>query len=179
LEIKSILRTASYREKALIAGALALLFVFLIYQVVYVPLMRTRDELGGEKLELENSFGSHELLAERYLASRSTYEQYRSRLERKKSLSVLTYLENEAQSAGIRENIEYIRPKGTELKNGINASTVEMKIDAIAARELLLFLASIEQHREGLLISYLRLKPFYKEKDKTDVIVRVTDITVE
>jgi hypothetical protein len=179
VEIKSILRNASYREKALLIGALALLIMFLIYQLVYVPLMRTRDALSREKLELESRFGSNELLAERYLAGRSSYEQYRVRLERKKSLSVLTYLENEAQRAGVRERIEYIRPRGSETRDGIVTSTVEMKIDAIAIRDLLLFLGNVELQRDGLMVSYLRLKPFFKERDKVDVVVRVTDVTVE
>jgi hypothetical protein len=54
-----------------------------------------------------------------------------------------------------------------------------MKIDAISAADLFLFLGSIEKNRKGLIISYLRLKPFFKEKNKVDVIVRVLDIAVE
>ena len=54
-----------------------------------------------------------------------------------------------------------------------------MKIDAISARDLFLFLGGIEKNRKGLIISYLRLKPFFKEKEKVDVIVRVNDITVD
>jgi hypothetical protein len=169
----------SSRERMLIAGAAALLSIFLIYQLVYTPLLRKRDEYTGEKLELENTFGSYTILAERYLSRKSSYDGYKALLLRKKSLSVLTYLENEAQAAGIRDNIEYIRPKGSEERNGLTASSVEMKIDAMSAGDLFSFLESIEKNRNGLIISYLRLKPFYRERDKVDVIVRVTDILVE
>jgi len=179
VEIKGILRNASYREKALMIGALALLVIFLIYQVLYVPMMRRRDALGSQRIELESSIGSGERLAERYLSVKNSYERFRARLERKKSLSVLTYLENEAQRAGVRERIEYIRPRGSETRNGIVTSTVEMKIDAIGVRDLLLFLTNVETQRDGLLVSYLRVKPFYQEREKVDVIVRVTDVTLE
>ena len=179
MEIKSFLRNISNREKMLIIGACALVVIFLIYQFVFMPLMKVRDEYGSEQIDLENSFGSYELLAERYLTGKNVYDLFSSQLRQKKSLSVLTYLENEAQGAGVRENIEYIRPRGTEIKNGITASAVEMKINAISARDLFLFLGSLEKNREGLIISYLRLKPFFREKDKVDVIVHVTDITVD
>jgi hypothetical protein len=79
----------------------------------------------------------------------------------------------------VRERIEYIRPRGAETRNGIVTSTVEMKIDAIGVRDLLLFLTNVEMQRDGLLVSYLRVKPFYQEREKVDVIVRVTDITLE
>jgi type II secretory pathway component PulM len=179
LEIKGLFKNISHREKMLLFGALGFLLIFLIYQLVYVPLMKTRDAYSREKLELESMLGSYEHLAERYVQLKSTYTEQASRLERKKSLSVLTYLENEAQQAGVRSNIEYIRPQGTTLRESVRASTVEMKINAIANRDLLEFLARIERNREGLLITYLRLKPFYREKEKIDVIVRVSDIVIE
>ena len=59
LEIKSFLRNISNREKMLIIGACALVVIFLIYQFVYMPLMRVRDEYGSEQIDLENSFGSY------------------------------------------------------------------------------------------------------------------------
>jgi len=79
----------------------------------------------------------------------------------------------------VRDNIEYIRPRGSETKEGITTASVEMKIDAISATDLFLFLGGIEKNRKGLIVSYLRLKPFFKEKDKVDVIVRVHDIIME
>jgi hypothetical protein len=179
VEIKGLLRNISGRERMFVIGAAALLIIFLIYQFVYAPLMGRRDEYLNEIVEMENSYGSYELLTGRYLSARGVYDSYRSQLLEKRSLSVLTYLENEAQRAGVRDNIEYIRPRGMETKDGIISESVEMKINAISATDLFMFLGSIEKNRKGLIISYLRLKPFFKEKNKVDVIVRVHDIAVE
>lgn len=179
MEIRGLLRNISGRERIFIIGAAAMLVIFLIYQLVYTPLMRRRDEYQNEIVELENSYGNYELLAGRYLEARNVHDSYRSELLDKKSLSVLTYLENEAQSAGVRDNIEYIRPRGMETEEGIITASVEMKIDAITATDLFLFLGGIEKNRKGLIIAYLRLKPFFKEKNKVDVVVRVHDIRME
>jgi hypothetical protein len=179
LEIKGLLKKISGREKMLIIGALAVLIIFLIYQILFVPLLRSQDVYQQQRIELENLYSNYQVLTERYLSQKSYYDSFREQLQRKKSFSVLTYLENESQSAGIRDNIEYIRPKGSETNNGVTASSVEIKIDAISARDLLLFLSNIERNRNGLIVSYLRLKPFFKEKEKVDVIVRVTDIIVD
>jgi hypothetical protein len=100
-------------------------------------------------------------------------------LKEKKSLSVLTYLENIAGELGIRGNIEYIRPKGRETKEGITSLGVEMKIDAIEVQKLIMYLYTIEERRNGLTASNLRLKPFFREKGKVDVIVTVTDVTAD
>ncbi len=179
MEIKGFLKKISGREKMFIIGALAVLVIFLIYQILFVPLLRSQDLYQQQRIELENLYSNYQVLTERYLSQKSYYDSFREQLDRKKSLSVLTYLENESQSAGIRDNIEYIRPKGSETKNGVTASSVEIKIDAISARDLLLFLSNIERNRNGLIVSYLRLKPFFKEKEKVDVVVRVADIIVD
>lgn len=118
-------------------------------------------------------------MAEHYLADKSRYETVKGELEGKKSLSVMTYLEDQSSSAGIRNNIEYIRPGGSKNENGVIKTSVEMKIDAISVRSLLEFLASLERNRKGLIVSYLRLKPFFKDREKIDVIVGITDVTME
>jgi len=179
LEFKGGLKNISNREKALITGALALLVIFLIYQFVFVPLLRAREEYQNEKIELENQLSNVKILAERYVTDMSYYKTVTRSLRSKKAISVLTYIENESQSVGIRDNIEYVRPKGSESKGGIVKSSVEMKIDAIAMRDLLLFLMNIEKNRDGLIVTYLRLKPFFKEKEKVDAVVGITDVTVE
>jgi hypothetical protein len=41
-----------------------------------------------------------------------------------------------------------------------------------------MYLYGIEEKRNGLVVSYLRLKPFFREKGKVDAIVSVTDVVV-
>ncbi len=177
--MKGLLRNLSTREKVLIVGALFALIVFLIYQIVFSPLLRTREELQSQRIQLEHQFSTFKVLAEHYLTEKKHYETARSELEGKKSLSVMTYLENESSSAGIRNNIEYIRPGGSKTEKGVIKTSIELKIVAISVRDLLQFLSSIERNRKGLIVSYLRLKPFFKDREKVDVIVGITDVTVE
>jgi type II secretory pathway component PulM len=179
VELKSIFRTISGREKALAAAAGFIVVVFLVYQFVFVPLFATRENLEYTKTELGNQLGNIKVLAERYEAERGSYENIRTTLERKQGVSVLTYLENESRTAGIRDNIDYVRPRGEQTRDGIRVVTVEVKIDAIPMRDLLLFLTNLEQHRDGLTITYLRLKPYFKDREKVDVFVRVSDVTVK
>jgi len=156
-----------------------LLVVFLVYQLVFVPLLATREGLQYERTQLENQLGNIKVLAERYVSEHKYYNELVQSLKNKQDVSVLTYLENESQNAGIRDNIEYVRPRGDQKKDGVRLASVEIKIDAIPMRDLLLFLANVEQHRDGLIITYLRLKPFFKDREKVDVFVRITDVMVE
>jgi len=179
VDLRKLLGNISGRERGLIIGALAVLFIFLVYQFLYFPLIKTRDGYRSEIVELENRYASYRLLTQRYIAEKSRYDSVVEKLKLKQSLSVLTYLENQASIAGIRESIDYIRPRGTETRDGIVQSSVEIKVDAIPPGDLLLFLQGIERNRDGLVVSYLRLKPFFKERDKMDAIVVITDVTAE
>ena len=177
--MKSLLRVLSTREKVLIISALFILVAFFVYQIVFLPMLRTREELQREKIQLEQQFSVFKIMAEHYLADKTRYDAVKEDLEGKKSISIMTYLENQSSSAGIRNNIEYIRPGGSKNENGVVKTSVEIKIDAIPFRSLLEFLTSLEKNRKGLIVSYLRLKPFFKDREKIDVIVGITDITVE
>ncbi len=179
MEFKGLIKNISSREKTLAAGVVFLLVVFLVYQFVFVPLLATRQGLRYERTELENQLGNIKVLAERYVSENKNYNELVQSLKNKQNVSVLTYLENESQNAGIRDNIEYVRPRGDQKKDDVRLASVEIKIDAIPLQDLLHFLANIEQHRDGLIITYLRLKPFFKDREKIDVFVRITDVTVE
>jgi len=179
LDIRNLLRNVSNREKIFIYVALVLLISFLIYQIVFVPLLRARKEYEVEWAELEARFHELKVLAERYVAEKNNYDTLLKMFEEKRALSVLTYLENVAEDVGIRENIEYIKPKGNESKNSITKTMVEIKIDAISISDLMLFTYRIEEGRNGLIVSYLRLKPFFKNREKVDTIIRITDAIIE
>ncbi len=179
MDIRNLLKNLSNRERVLLYGAFVLILLFLIYQILFVPLLNSRRELIAENNLLEARFNELKSIAERYEAEKLTYIQLKEMLDNKKSLSVLTYLENISEMVVIRDNIEYIKPKGNERKEGVVKSGVEIKIDAVPVQKLIEFLYEIEENRNGLIVSYLRLKPFFKEKGKIDVIVGITDVTVE
>ena len=179
LDIRNRLKNLSNREKILIYGAVLAVVLFLIYQLLFAPLLSSRSEYNLESARLEKSLYELKSLSEKYVAEKATYDRLKKMLDSKKGLSVLTYLENISKNVGITENIEYIKPKGSETSEGITAARVEIKIDALPAQSLLVFLHEIEEKRVGLIVTYLRMKPFFKEKGKVDVIIGISDITVE
>jgi general secretion pathway protein M len=179
VKIPPFLTNLSVREKTLIVTVFVLLSVFLVFQFVYVPLLRSRDAYRQSVRDLESRLGTMQVLAETYASDRLVYDRMSGALRRKRSLSVLTYLENESQRSGVRDQIEYIRPGGAQTDEEITTTVVEMKIDAIGMNDMIVFLANVERNREGLVISYLRLKPFFQDRSKVDAVVRVRDVTIE
>jgi hypothetical protein len=177
--LKDFLRKLSERERMLLFGTVPLLVFFLIYQFGVYPFVRSRERFRVENSELVTRLQELKSIAEKYVAEKAYYDELGDVLKEKKSLSVLTYLENIAGELGIRGGIEYIRPKGSETKEGITSLGVEMKIDAIEVQKLIMYLYTIEERRNGLTASNLRLKPFFREKGKVDVIVTVTDVTAD
>jgi hypothetical protein len=176
--MREMLRKLSERERLLLYATIVLLFIFLVYQFVVFPFLRARDNYRLENARLSQSLRELRGIAEKYAGEKSYFDELGGLLSSKKSLSVLTYLENVAGEQGIRDRIEYIRPKGTEVKDGITSVSVEMKIDGVEVSRLVMFLYGIEEKRNGLVVSSLRLKPFFREKGKVDAIVSVTDVVV-
>jgi hypothetical protein len=80
LEIKGLLKKISGREKMLIIGALAVLIIFLIYQILFVPLLRSQDVYQQQRIELENLYSNYQVLTERYLSQKSYYDSFREQL---------------------------------------------------------------------------------------------------
>jgi general secretion pathway protein M len=172
------LRNLSGREKGLVVGAGAVLVLFLVYQLGYVPLFRSRETYQARAEEMESRLQTLSLLADAQMESRERYRTLAGELERKRGVSVLSYLEDEARKTGIRESIEYVKPRGTEQEEAVTKSLVEIKIDAVSLASLIEFLAGAERNRKGLTVTYLRLKPFFKDRSKVDAVVRLTDVMV-
>lgn len=175
--ISGILKKLSGRERALVFITLLLLLFFLIYQLGFVPFLNAREDYEVENAVLEGSFQELLTLAEKYTQEREYYLELKQTLGRKSSIPVLTYLENAAGEIGIRDSIEYIRPKESEVTEVLREDSVEIKIDAIEVSKLLDFLYRIEENRNGLIVTYLRLKPYFRDRSKTDAVVVITDIS--
>lgn len=176
--IREMLNKLSERERLLLFASVVLLFLFLVYQFGVFPFIRAKENYRLENVRLSQSLRELRGIAEKYAGEKSYFDDLGRLLSGKKSLSVLTYLENVAGEQGIRERIDYIRPKGTEVKEGLTTVNVEMKIDGVEVSRLVMFLYGIEEKRNGLIVSYLRIKPFFKEKGKVDAIVSVSDVAV-
>jgi hypothetical protein len=179
VDVRNLFRSVSNREKILILVSSVLLIAFLVYQFVFVPIMGIRREYDLEWMALEKKLHELEVLAQKYADEKSYLAALTKTFESKKGDSVLTFLENIAEEVGIRENIEYIKPRGSESNDGITRTTVELKIDTISIVDLMRFLYRIEEDRKGLTVSYLRLKPYFKDKEKSDIIFRLTDVDIE
>ena len=176
--IRELLSKLSERERLLLIASTVLLFLFLVYQFGIFPFIKAKENYRLENARLSQSLREFRGIAEKYAGDKSYLDDLDRLLSGKKSLSVLTYLENVAGEQGIRDRIDYIRPKGTEVKEGLTTVNVEMKIDGVEVSRLVMFLYGIEEKRNGLVVSYLRLKPFFKEKGKVDAIVTVSDVAV-
>ena len=179
MRLKQAVRNVSNREKILIFAAFFAVVVFAVYQFVFSPLLDTRDRYALEYRELQSRVAGMEIVARRYAEEKAYLDALTGSFERKKSVSVLTFLESTAESTGIRDNIEYIKPKGNETRDGMIMTVVELKVDAVSIVDLVRFLYRIEEDRKGVVVSYLRIKPYFKDRSKSDVIFRIADVVLE
>ncbi len=169
----------SLRERILLLIMSFIIFLFLIYQFIFVPLIKKREILINREKVLLSEYNKLRDIAEDYVYYRDYYNIMKKKLLGKRNKSVLTYIEDMATSKNIRDNIDYIRPGEIKVNENIIKSYVEVKLDAVDVEELVRFLDSIEKNRPGILVDYIRVKPFFKDRSKVDCIVKLVDIDVK
>ena len=173
---RNLLGTVSMRDKLLILVTAILLFVFVIYQFIALPLSEKKKKLIMEEKAYSEEFKKLREVGGQFIEYKQKYDFLKSMIEKKRGSSVLTYLDNMSQSIGIRDNIDYIKPGGTVEDKNLIKKIVEIKIDAIVVDDLVKFMNKIENGRDGLLVYSIRLKPFFKDRSKTDAIVKIIDV---
>jgi len=176
---RSLFGTISIRDKLLIFITIIVLVVFIIYQFVALPLSEKKRGLITEEQKYREELKRLREVGGQFVEYKHKYDSLKNMLEKKKGNSVLTYLDNMSQSAGIRENIDYIKPSGTVEDKNLIKNIVEIKVDAVVVNDLVKFMNKIENGRDGLLVYSIRLKPFFKDRSKTDAIVRIIDIDIK
>ena len=176
---KNFLRSMNIRDRLLIFVTAFLLLFFLAYQFVALPLSDRKRKLEmNEKMYIKELERLREV-GEEYTKYKNEYILLHKMIKKKEGSSVLTYLDNMSQTLGIRENIDYIRPSGKIEEKNLIKDMVEIKIDAIVVDNLVKFMNKIEKERPGLMIYSIRLKPFFKDKSKTDAIIKIVDVSIK
>jgi len=175
----NFLGSISNRDKLLIFVTAFFLILFLLYQFVALPLSEKKRELQIQEETYMKELERLREIGKEYVEYKNKYLALTEMIEKKRNSSVLTYLDNMSQSLGIRDNIDYIRPNGTIEDDDLIKNIVEIKIDAIVVDDLVKFMNKIENQRPGLLIYSIRLKPFFKDRSKTDATIKIIDINLK
>ncbi len=134
------------REKMAITAAAITLAVFLVLQVIVLPIIDRGDILRDRIKSKTQALEEMQTLKSEYESvSRYSSDMERGIRKRPKSFTLFSLIDKLAGTSGIKSNIVYMKPSTSNLKSSsYTLSTVEIKLTSLTMEQLTAFLYGIE-----------------------------------
>ncbi len=163
----------SKREKNVLIFGIIFVVLFLGFQLGVAPVFEKRDTLRRILNEKQAALEEMVKLQQQYLAvSNNSDIKTRVSINREKDFSLFSFLDDQAQQSGVKENVAYMKPFTKKLEKSLyTLATVKVKLKEVYLKELVDFLYHIESSKNGVTITSLSLSKAGKEKVKLDAVI--------
>ena len=150
------LHRLSGRERWSLALAAVLLGLFLVAELLVLPFWQARASLQRSVAERKTELAQLVELSRQYRELRQVEQGVAESLARRGAdFSLFAFVEQQAERAGARAQIDSIRPQATSGENGARQSTVEVRLQRIGLEPLVRFIGLVEAKEEGVAIRRL------------------------
>jgi general secretion pathway protein M len=152
-----------------IVAGLSLLFVLVID-----PVLARLDRLERQALRKQKDIKELALLSREYAEKRARLAKVESRMPAADGqFSLLTFMEEAATAAHVRERIAGMQPQVQSLAQGYQETAVDLRLEGVQLPELLALLVAIEQAPYELHVRHLQIRPKFDNPVNLDATVRV------
>lgn len=168
------LNNVSPREKMTLAAAGIFMTATMLWVGVYEPAVEKRVAMR-KKIETKTAeVAEARGLAGAILGRKAEMARFERRLAaRPAGFSVITEMENLAQSSGARENVVSMTPQRPAELGGYRESAVDLALEKTTLPKLLRLLQSMRDSHGLLRVKRLTVRPQYKDPSLLDVSMTV------
>lgn len=167
-------RQLSQRERVIVLAGGIVAVLSLLFAFILDPLLARLDRLERQALRKENDIAELVLLSREYAMKRDRLAKAESRLPAPDSqFSLLTFMEEAATKAGVRDWITAMQPQVQSLALGYQETAVDLRLEGVQLPELLALLVAIDQAPYDLQVRHLQVRPKYDNPLYLDATVRV------
>lgn len=164
----------SKRERMLVLVGGIVIGLSLLFILIVDPLLDNLDRLERQAMRKQKDLAELALLGQSYLAKRDRLNKVESRMPATEShFSLLTFMEEAATTAQVRERITGMQPHVQSSAQGYQETTVDLRLEGVQLPELLAFLAAIDQAPYDLQVRHLQIRPKFDNPVNLDATVRV------
>jgi general secretion pathway protein M len=171
------MKQLNQREKIAvwIGGGALLLFVTL--QFIVFPLTDGRAKLIKRLSLRDKSVAEMRVLQERYKKISQQSGSLTALLgQREPDFSLFSFLEKGAAEGGVKELIAYMKPSESTESDQFKQSKVEMKLQAIGLKQLVMFLEQAESPEQLVGIDKMTIQDNTKEAGTLDVTLQIVSV---
>ena len=167
-------RQMSQRERTLVLAGGILLGLSLLFVLIVDPLLDSLDRLQRQEVRKQKDLAELSVLGQAYLAKRDRLTKAESRMPAANShFSLLTFMEEAATNAHVRERITGMQPQRQSLAQGDEETAVDLRLEGIQLPDLLALLVAIDQAPYDLQVRHLQIRPKFDNPVNIDATVRV------
>lgn len=173
------LNNVSAREKIALAAVVVFVAVTLLWVGVYEPAVEKRSSMR-KKIETKSAeVEESRTLVRKISAIKTEMARFDTRLGGKPAgFSVITEMENLAQSSGARENVVSMTPQRPAELGGYRESGVELVMEKTTLPKILRLLQAMRDSQGLLRVKRMAIKPQYKDPSLLDVSITVAGYEV-
>lgn len=174
LTIRERWRKMSQRERGIVLlGGIVVGFTLLFVTVVD-PLLTILERLERQTVRAQKDIKELARLGQEYAMKRERLAEVERHMPAVGShFSLLTFMEEAAMTAGVREWITGMQPQVQALTQGYQETAVELRLEGVQLPELLELLLGIEQGPYDFRVRHLQVRPKFDNPLFLDVNLRV------
>jgi general secretion pathway protein M len=167
--------TINKREKYAILLAGAVLFVFVLTQLIIFPFLDKRRTLARQLTAQASTLQEMHLLKSEYEALRESADQaMRNLTQRRAGFTLFSFLDELAGRAGLKDRIAYMKPSTTVQENSpYKVSIVETKLQGVTMKQLTSYLYSIETSMNMVRVTKLSIAKTGQQAGFVDAVLLV------
>lgn len=162
------------RERAMLAGGGAILLVCLVFVLVVDPLLDRLDRAERQTLRKQKELQELTQVGAEYAAQNARLAQLERRLPPTDGqFSMLTFLEDAAVAAQVRDRISAMQPQTPTVTQGYQETAVDVRLDGVQLSQLLDLLSHLEQAPYDTQVPHLQIKPKFDNPAYLDANLRI------
>lgn len=167
----------STRERLSLVGCGLVVVLVIVYQFIVSPYLEARSRLEGALVRKQQELTEIKALSQEYAGLREQEGSVRELLgQREAGFTLFAFLEKQAQSAGIKETIKYMKPSVAAGVSEFDESVVEMRLEGVSLDRLTRFLQLIEVPDLLVTVRRLSMQASTRENGVLDVILQIVTL---
>ncbi len=177
---KSGWKRMARREKLMVGGLVIGVSALLFFTLIVSPLLDSRQRLEKSLVKRQVELQKMRDLQKEYRILQHTTGNIQKRLAgRPKTFTLFAFIEQQANAAGIKQQINYIKPSEGESTGPLRESRVDMKLEKIILKDLVKFLKGVESSKKVVSISRISIQEHGKEEGYLNAVLQIVTFQAE
>jgi general secretion pathway protein M len=168
------------REKIMLGGLFVTITAILFFHLLLSPLLDSRQQLQNSLVKKHLELQEIRDLQKEYISLQNTSGDIQKRLaKRSKTFSLFSFIEKQATIAGIKQQINYLKPSEVANDGPLKESRVDMKLQQITLENLVKFLRGVESFQNVVSVNRISIQEHGKEQGHLNAVIQIITFKIE